>query len=492
MSTKLQSKNIGLRSKEISVRRVLLKLLCIVIGIVLLAVIVVLINSPGKLPPLGDAQGNIIEGAISEKVFVEIGGIEQGMFIRGENPDNPVLLYVHGGPGTPMMQFISYLETPETERLEKYFTVCYWEQRGSGMTYSSDTDPANMTIEQMVEDTREATEYLQKRFGQEKIYMMGHSWGTFLGVKTIEKYPENYLAYVGVGQVTNQAESEGLAYDYMLNRAKAENDPVATEFEKYSRDSYVENVTQLGSALKIRTSTMVRYGNGHLHKFPDGIKTIDGAILKSLFLFKGYTLGEKINWFRGFDYSMIHIWSLVMEENFFESSTKFEIPFYTAQGDYDYQVSQVLAKQYLETIDAPKKEYFAYADSAHSPNMEEPEKFVEMMRQIAAENPLLEVAESLDSSRLDSVEQSLEPYIQFGISLDRAAGLMMYDGKPVREIRDDILGLIITESAGPNGFGGRDISDAIDLTVVYEGDIPVGFRVSTQEEYDKNTEDRSK
>jgi hypothetical protein len=108
------------------------------------------------------------------------------------------------------------------------------------------------------------------------------------------------------------------------------------------------------------------------------------------------------------------------------------------------------------------------------------------------ENLILEVADSLNPQRLDSVEQSLEPYIQFGISLDRATGLMMYDGKPVREIRDDIVGLLITESAGPNGFGGRDISDAIDLTVVYEGDIPVGFRASTQEEYDKNTEERSK
>jgi predicted small lipoprotein YifL len=98
---------------------------------------------------------------------------------------------------------------------------------------------------------------------------------------------------------------------------------------------------------------------------------------------------------------------------------------------------------------------------------------------------------SMKPSRLDSVEQSLEPYAHLGIRLDRVSGLMMYDEKPVREIRDEIAGRIITESAGPNGFGGRDISGAIDLTVVYENDSPIGFTVSSQEEYDKNTQERS-
>jgi hypothetical protein len=97
----------------------------------------------------------------------------------------------------------------------------------------------------------------------------------------------------------------------------------------------------------------------------------------------------------------------------------------------------------------------------------------------------------MNPSRLDSVEQSLEPYAHLGIGLDRVSGLMMYDGKPIREIRDEIAGLLITESAGPNGFGGRDISGVIDLTVVYESDNPIGFTVSSQEEYDKNTQERS-
>ncbi|WP_052297704.1 alpha/beta fold hydrolase [Leadbettera azotonutricia] len=119
------------------------KVLLFIIGILFAGVLLILITSPGKLPQLKDAQGNVIQGSISEKALIEVNGIRQGMFIRGENPQNPVILYLHGGPGTPMLQFISYLE--KSEHLEKYFTVCYWDQRGAGMTYSKSTDPSTMT-----------------------------------------------------------------------------------------------------------------------------------------------------------------------------------------------------------------------------------------------------------------------------------------------------------------------------------------------------------
>lgn len=349
------------------------------VGIVLIALSVVLINSPGRLPPLKDAQGNVIAGSISEKVWIEVGGIQQGMFIRGENPDNPVILYLHGGPGTPMLQFIEYLETDE--RMEEHFTVCYWDQRGSGMTYTKSTDPSTMTVEQMIEDTREVTEYLKSRFGQERIYLIGHSWGSYLGVKTIEKYPENYLAYIGIGQVSNQTQSERLAREYMLSRANETHDQeVAKKLEPY--DPYAEDFPQLDYLTKVRTALLNEYGIGHLH---EGVTT--PLIMKTLFVFKGYTASEKIGWLLGADFSMIHLFPVVLADDLSKSSVKFEVPFYVVQGAHDYMTSQVLAEQYLDILEAPKKEYFLFDNSAHSPNMEEPEKFIEVFRQIAAENP---------------------------------------------------------------------------------------------------------
>ncbi|MCR1838918.1 alpha/beta fold hydrolase [Murimonas intestini] len=350
----------------------------LVIGIIFMGFLIIFINSPGKLPPLEDTQGNLISDSISEKVWIEVNGIKQGMFIRGENIQNPIILYLHGGPGTPMLQFITYLE--KEERLEKYFTVCYWDQRGSGMTYNKSTDPSTMTVSQMVEDTRAVTEYVKSRFGQNKIYLIGHSWGSYLGVKTIEKYPENYLAYIGIGQVTNQVESERLAYEFMLNHAQEINDQeVMKQLGKY--DPYADGFPQLDYLVKGRTNMLNKYGIGHLHQ---GLSSTD--IPKSLSVFKGYTLIEKVNWFLGADFSMVHLFPTVLEDNLFISSTKFEVPFYIIQGDYDYMVSQVLAEKYLEVIEAPKKEFFSFANSAHSPNMEEPEKFIDILRDIALEN----------------------------------------------------------------------------------------------------------
>ena len=374
---------------------VLLSIIDSVVGIVLIGLLVILIKSPGKLPSLTDEQGNVIQGSFSEKVWLEIGGIKQGMFIRGENAKNPVILYLHGGPGTSMMHFITYYEKLETkrvnERLEKYFTVCYWEQRGAGMTYSKSTDPSTMTLEQMVEDTREVTAYLRSRFNQDKIYLMGQSWGSYLGVNIIQKYPEHYLAYIGVGQTVNFVESERLSYSYMLNHAKDIDDKDA--FEKLERfDPYAQGFPMLQEKghqldyLMVRTKLVGEYGIGHVHQFPRGMSYFK-AIPRTLFAFKGYTVREKINWLIGNDFSMVQLFPAMVGIDLFESATKFEIPVYIVQGLYDYQTSQVLAEKYFNAIDAPKKEFFMFENSAHSPNLEEPERFVGVFRKIASENP---------------------------------------------------------------------------------------------------------
>ena len=347
-----------------------------IIGILLIGLIILAANSPGKLAPLKDKDGNEIAGSLTEKNFIEIGGIQQGFFIRAENPENPVILFLHGGPGSPELPLLMPCEI--SERLEKYFTVCYWDQRGAGMSFSNSIDPATMTVAQMVEDTRQMTEYLQQRFNQEKIYLMGHSWGTYLGVKTIEKYPENYIAYIGIGQVSNQLESEKLAYDYMLQHATEINDKSAVkDLQKFDRDADdFPSLKYLGTA---RMSLMNKYGIGMAHEEPLSM----ADLAKSLLLFKGYTLSEKANYLKGSWFSLNTLWNNVMEDNLFESSVTFQIPVYITHGQYDYQVSHALAREYFDQIEAPEKSFFTFEKSAHSPNAEEFEKFVQIIREIA-------------------------------------------------------------------------------------------------------------
>ena len=351
-----------------------------IIGILSIGLVVIALNSSGKLEMLKDSEGKEIVGSLSEKTFIEIGGIRQGFFIRAENPENPVILFLHGGPGSPELPMLIPYEI--SERLEKYFTVCYWDQRGAGMSFSKSIDPATMTVTQMVEDTRQMTEYLQHRFNQEKIYLIGHSWGSYLGVKTIEKYPENYIAYIGIGQVSDQVESEKLAYDYMLQHAVEINDKSAVKklqmFDKNAPD-FSKNMNYMTTT---RGPLMNKYGIGFTHENTPSM--IDMA--KIVLLFEGYTLSEKINYLKGMNFSTNTIWDSVIVDNLFESSTIFKVPIYITQGKYDYQVSHALAREWFEKVEAPDKAFFTFEYSAHGTIIEEPEKFVQIIREIALKN----------------------------------------------------------------------------------------------------------
>jgi pimeloyl-ACP methyl ester carboxylesterase len=238
-----------------------------------------------------------------------------------------------------------------------------------------------MTVDQLVEDTRQMTEYLKHRFNQEKIYLIGHSWGTFLGIKTIEKYPENYAAYIGIGQISKQLESEKLAYDYMLKHATAINDKSALEkLKKHDRNA--PDFPRF-DYMAIRSLLMNRYGIGMMHQDASMVK-----ILKGFLFFKGYTVSEKINYFKGSWFSLNQLFFLFRDCNLFDSSVSFDVPVYIVHGKYDYQVSYVLSREYFDQIEAPEKDFITFENSAHSPNIEEPEKFVQTIRKIASNHTL--------------------------------------------------------------------------------------------------------
>ena len=181
----LQGKTSG--SKK---RKIFLRVLQGIVGLILLMLVALFIMSPGKINPLETKEGEPLPNSVSEISYQMIGGMEQGMIIRGESDQNPVLLFLHGGPGTT-----EYIPSKNsTLNLEKNFTVCYWEQRGAGKSYAK-ANPEEITVDQLIADTIEVTNYLRERFGQEKIYLMGHSWGTFLGMQAAAQQPDLYQVY---------------------------------------------------------------------------------------------------------------------------------------------------------------------------------------------------------------------------------------------------------------------------------------------------------
>ncbi|MCU0903389.1 MAG: alpha/beta hydrolase [Tabrizicola sp.] len=194
-------------------------------ALILAAVLVVGVGylvaiSPGRPDPLRDGDGNVIPGSLSERVTVEIGGIPQSMIIQSVDPANPVLLFLHGGPG--MAEF--FMEQDYPTGLERHFTMVWWELRGAGMSFSSDIPPETMTMDQMVADTIEVADHLRDRFGQDRILLLGHSWGSYLGIQVAARAPDRFLAYVGMAQITHQLRSEVMAHDYLLGVYRARGD----------------------------------------------------------------------------------------------------------------------------------------------------------------------------------------------------------------------------------------------------------------------------
>jgi pimeloyl-ACP methyl ester carboxylesterase len=335
---------------------------------VLVLVSVLLVVSPGKPVAFVDNNGKPLKGSIAEKIKVKIGGVEQGMFIKSKNTRSPVLLYLHGGIPD------YFLTQRYPTGLEEDFTVVWWDQRGSGLSYDSDMPPETVNLEQLVSDTVELTNYLRKRFGQEKIYLVGRSGGTIIGILAAAHAPQLYHAYIAVAQISNQLESERLAHAYMLQKYK---DASNTTMVRRLDASPIGNAAPLPDAyLKIRDAAMHELGVGTMR---DMKSVITGLMLPSL-LSREYTLGEKVGLWRGKFFSASRLWNSQLTIDLPKKVTRLEIPVYFFHGVYDYTVSYPLAKNYFEQLDASVKGFYTFKRSAHSPLFEEPEKVREIMR----------------------------------------------------------------------------------------------------------------
>jgi pimeloyl-ACP methyl ester carboxylesterase len=316
----------------------------------------------------GDAPVAGMAAPISEKIKVIINGAEQGMFIRGKNARNPVLLYLHGGIPD------YFLSTRYPTGLDEYFTVVWWEQRGSGLSYHAGIDPESVNPEQLVADTVEVANYLRTRLGHDKIYLMGRSGGTFIGIQAAARAPELFHAYLAVAQISNQHESEKRAYAYMLQRFKDEGN--ARMVRRLERAPVGDNVPLPGAYMKVRDVAMHTLGVGTTH---DMASIVTGLLLRSL-LSREYTLREKIAIWRGKIFSGRCLWNTQVSTDLTKKVTRLEVPVYFFHGVYDYTVSYPLARSYFESLDAPMKGFYTFSRSAHSPHFEEPERMCEIMR----------------------------------------------------------------------------------------------------------------
>jgi pimeloyl-ACP methyl ester carboxylesterase len=352
------------------VGRIMLTAVIVLFGVLVVMAGILLVLSPGKPRPIVDASGQPVPGSISEKVFVEINGVQQGMVIQSRDPANPVLLYLHGG----MPEY--FLTERYPTGLEEHFTVCWWEQRGSGLSYHADQPVQALTVDQAIADTLAVTDYLRSRFHADKIYLLAHSGGTFIGVQAARRAPERYYAYIGVAQMSHQLKSEKLAYDYMLERFREQgNNDMVRKLE----DAPVSMEGGTPRAyLELRDPGMHPLGIGTMH---DMNSVMTGIILPSLASTQ-YTLGEKLNlWRAKASTGVSPYWGEMLRTDLSQTLPKMGLPVYFFGGIFDYTVSYTEAKAYFQQLEAPVKGFYTFEHSAHSPIFEEPQKAQRIMLQ---------------------------------------------------------------------------------------------------------------
>ena len=303
-----------------------------------------------------------VEGinAISSLESVLIGDVEQWLTIRSENNSNPILLYLHGGPGMGYIPFGSDFNSI----IEKHFVVVHWDQRGAGKSCDSGTPNSTLNIEQYLMDTFELVNYLRKRFNQQKIYLVGHSWGSILGVKMAQRYPELFHAYVGIGQVVDMNRGETISYQFVLDKATKENNEKAIKGLAKIKPPYATI-----DELLVQRQWLAKYFGDRLSG-DSAVKLLTGVLLAS-----EYTLSEKFSYYSCVMNSLEHLWGDLQKVDFISSVQSFDLPVYFFVGKHDYNTPSILVEEWARQISAPKLKLVWFEESAHYLSSEEPIKF---------------------------------------------------------------------------------------------------------------------
>jgi pimeloyl-ACP methyl ester carboxylesterase len=305
-------------------------------------------------------------GGISRLEQVELGRVRQWISIRTADPRAPVLLFLHGGPGSANLAKLR-LQVPE---LEQHFVVVTWDQRGAGKSASLGFDYGTLSVEQMVADAHELVTYLKARFGVEKIYLMGFSWGTVIGLSLAERYPEDFHAYIAVSQVVNAAEGERISLEYTRQAAQqAGNQPAITELAgvdpAYRSTDWFRQITT-------ERKWLLKFG-GVYHTATSYTHEI-GMLLRS----HEYAFAEVALWPGRSSASLKSLWPEVMGVDFFETIPMIACPIYFFVGRHDYNAPGQLAAAYYEQLQAPAGKHLVWFEkSAHDPFFDEPGKLAQ-------------------------------------------------------------------------------------------------------------------
>ena len=328
--------------------------------------------------PFRDERGVTIPGSIATMSDVAVGGITQRLWFRGLSASKPAVILLHGGPGASETALFRRFNA----ELERHFLMVYWDQRGTGRSYRNGIPPATMTIDGFVRDLDEVVEIVRRRFLKEHVVLLGHSWGTALGIAYAARFPDKVAAYVGVSQVADMREGERLSYEFARSQAVQRRDRSAAQaLERIGRPPHTVD------GMLTSRKWVERFGGS----FHGNLST--GKLIWAALNADEANVIDLIKFGQGNRFSLRHLWNEFREFDGDDRLVSFRVPIFFLLGRHDWQVPAVLAARYFERIDAPVKRLVWFEQSAHNPPFEEPALF---------NQTLIDLLESVRTSRTTS------------------------------------------------------------------------------------------
>lgn len=319
-------------------------------------------------PEIRNPRGEILPGSITLLEKVRLGGTDQWITVRGKNKNNPVLLFLAGGPGGSELAWTRL----HLAGLEDHFVVVNWDQPGAGKSYAA-VAPTDLTLDRYLSDAVELVELMLARSGQSKMYVLGESWGSYLGVRLVQAHPEYFYAYIGSGQVVNFTENDRLGYQFALDYARKQGDvQMLRKLAANGPPPYQ------GRASYIKYLTYQNYLNTYMY----GASTSqysDQSRLMEIIAAPEYSLMDKVFWPHGLIELYAEFYPQLDGHDLMLEAPRLEVPVYFAHGRYDMEAMPALIEDYYARVDAPKKSLVWFENSGHTPLYEETGKFLSIV-----------------------------------------------------------------------------------------------------------------
>lgn len=311
-------------------------------------------------PAFRDGAGEVLPHSTAELATLHVNGTKQTVLIRGRDARGPILVVLHGGPGASETAFFRRFNAALEDRL----TVAYWDQRGAGKSYDASIPPETMTVARFIADLDVVVDELRRRFRQEQVVLLGHSWGSALAVLYAQRHPEKVLALIGTGQVASYPAAEAASYAFALREAE--------------RRHHAESLSQLRrigppphdvDRMLVSRRWVERFG-GSFHAEPNYIDLVAGALTMP-----ENTIVDLVRFWRGNQFSLRAMWPELRDLDLTRAAPCIAAPVTFLLGRHDWQVPSVVAADYFLGLDAPSKTLVWFERSAHNVPFEEPHRF---------------------------------------------------------------------------------------------------------------------